>query len=339
MELLGDVSTTLLDLTIVAESEIVNPRDMIHNHVCSRPETADMAYLKIPIQTRVPWPQLFTGETRPESTEVAVIAEYNKSSYTLDLQFDGDTMRESKATSFADKTQEDTLSAVYWPAFNMTTNIIAANATAYDGKAMYSTPGNASTYHYYAGVKTAGNYTICNASNGTGVAGANLWTDFQKAVTQMGIFRDGNGRVLNPLCSFGRDDILIHCSKALYPAMVQAILHPSFYPVAIPTNGTGSPTAATGETPATVTEWKGIAGIFADPYLDLVNNGTWYVHYIGMPQKPFIYTESYPLYGQAQGWGSPFHQMTRKVRISTAQRWVQGTYRFDRTYKIINNAF
>ena len=77
----------------------------------------------------------------------------------------------------------------------------------------------------------------------------------------------------------------------------------------------------------------GIATIYADGYLDASSASTWYLHYIGMPQKPFIYAESYAIQAKALGFGSEFETNTNKVRIALKHRFCEGVYRFDRTVK------
>ena len=57
MLITGDANATLLDLTEISEAQVM-PEQQIHREVCSSPDTANDAYLKIPVWTRPALPVL-----------------------------------------------------------------------------------------------------------------------------------------------------------------------------------------------------------------------------------------------------------------------------------------
>ena len=323
MEILGDSNATLKDLTRIVEAEIMEPDEMLWPMICSPVEAADEAYIKIPVQTKVAFPVLFDGEREDTSTEVNIVQTYNKATYALTLDFSSDLMRESKAYTFSEKVQEGTMSAKIFPNYNLTQMIVAnAAGSAYDGHPFY-----------YATHKwsNAGKNTINNTISATGTAVPNLYADLQSAMTRMGTFLDDKGRLLNPRLAYGRKNILIHCPKALEIGFRQLIFG-SMIPVTAPVTTSG--TAAVSATGPKDIGLDGIAGIYADGYLDAASATTWYVHYVGAPQRPFIYSESYPLQAKALGFGSEFETNHNKVRIAEKHRFVEGFYRFDRSIKV-----
>lgn len=328
MQILGDSNATLKDLTRIVEAEIAEAMDPLYPQICSEVESADEAYIKIPIQTKVDFPVLFDGEREDTSTEVTTVQTYGKATYSLTLDYGSDLMREAKAYTFAEKTQEGAISAKIFPNYNLTKNIILANPKAYDNLAFYSTTGTTNTYHKWA---NAGTNTINNNITATGQTPTSLYTDLQTAVARLRTFLDDKGRLLNPLLRYGANQLIIHCPVALEVAFRQVIFG-SMIPLAAPVTTSG--TAAASATGPKDLGLSGIATIVADGYLDATSATTWYLHYVGAPQRPFIYGESYGVQAKALGFGSEFETNTGKVRIALKHRFVEGVYRFDRSIKV-----
>jgi len=322
VQILGDSNATLKDLTRIVEAEIMEPEDQLYPLICSDVQSADEAYIKIPVQTKVAFPTVFDGERSDTSTEVAIVQTYNKSTYALTLDYDADLMEESKAYTFAEKTQEGAMSAKIFPNYNLTKNLIIANGNAYDGKAFYA------NNHLWA---NTGANTINNLVTATGQSVTQLYTDLQTAVARMGTFLDDKGRLLNPRLRYGADQFIIHCPKALEINFRQLVFG-SMIPLSAPVTTSG--TAAVAASGPTNIGLNGIATIVADGYLDATSTTAWYLHYVGMPQRPFVYTQSYGIRAKALGWGSEFETNTNKVRIAVKHRFVEGFYRFDRSIKI-----
>lgn len=321
MQILGDSNATLKDLTRIVEAEIMEAANPLYPIICSEVESADEAYIKIPIQTKVAFPVVFDGEREDTSTDVNIVQQYNKLTYSLTLDYGSDLMRESKAYTFSEKTQEGAISAKIFPSYNLTKMIIA-NPTAYDGVAFYGTT------HKWA---KSGANAINNIVSATGQTVTALYTDLQTAMAAMGTFLDDKGRLLNPQLQYGSDQIVIHCPKALGIAFRQLVFG-SMIPLSAPVTSSGT-AAVSASGPAGI-GLNGIARIVEDGYLDATSATTWYLHYVGAPQKPFVFAESYGLQAKALGFGSEFETNTGKVRIALKHRFVEGVYRFDRSIKV-----
>jgi hypothetical protein len=327
MQITGDTNATFKDLTRIVEAEIMAADVPLYPQICSTIESADEAYLKIPIQSKVGFPVAFDGEREPTSTEVAVNQTYNKGTYALTLQYDSDQMRESKAYTFEEKTQEGAMSAVIFPSYNLTTNVIVANGLAFDGVAFYSATG-----HYWPGGPKTSKYLINNVVTATGVDVVSLTKDLNTAVTRMRTYVDNQLRILNPRLRYGADQLVIHCPVALELAFNQVIFN-SMNPISAPVTTSGT-AAVSASGLKDIGGLKGVATIVSDGYLDTVSATTWYLHYVGAPQRPFVYSESYGVTAKALGFDSEFEQRTNNVAINVKQRFLEGYYRFDRSVKI-----
>lgn len=338
MRVVGDANAVLLDLTVIAEQELQVPIVEVHREVCSMPPSPDDAYIKLTFQTHAPFPTLFTGEVDVQSTEVNVVATYNKGTYILGVQYDRDLMNESKAYTFAEKTQEVMISAKTYPSYYFTNSIIVPNLNAYDGVPFYVT-SSAGTKHSWAG---AGRYPFYNSIGGTGNSIDALWNDLSAAMALMRTFQDDKGRVLNPNLQWGEKQFVIRCSASYEQYFVQ-LLHNGINPVrgsqSLGSNSGNMPVGASG----VQTIWGTIAKLIVDPYLDVAGTvggvnyaHTWFLDYVGMPQRPFVFSESRPLESYALGIGSPLDVMENLLGIYTKHRWLMGTYRTDRSIRVTN---
>jgi hypothetical protein len=340
MQILGDSNAVLKDLTEIAEAEIMDRKRELYPLVTTDLEAADQAYVKIPIQTKVAFPTLFDGEGEDTSTEVAAVPEYNMATYMLRLGFGSDLMRESKAYSMASKTQEGTMSAKQFPSYYFTKNVLTLNSgngasttasgpVAWDGKQFYVASNATTGAHFWANSTNK----IINSIASTGQTLTALWADLQTAVAQLGTFLDNQGRLLNPQVGFGEGELLIQCPVALRAAF-QQLLHGGFIPISAPVTTSGT-AAVTGSGPSTMaSQFAGVADLFADGYLDPVSTTRWYLHYIGMPQRPFVWGQSYGLQGRALGIGTEYETRTNRVAIVLKHRFLLGTYRFDRSIRV-----
>lgn len=322
MQITGDSNATLKDLTTIVEAEIADVRETLYPRISSDIDSANEAYIKIPIQTKVEFPVQFEGEREQTSTEVNIVQQYNKATYALTMDYDSDLMRESKAYSFSEKTQEGTISAKIFPSYNLTTNIVVSNINAYDGNPFYNAT------HLWA---NAGSNNINNTVAKTGQTQVALQNDLASAVKLLRTFLDDKGRILNPFAGYGKDALLIHCPAALELAFRQ-LLFGTIMPITVPVTTSG--TAAAPASGMNTLDLRGVADLFVDPYLDAHSATTWYLHYIGMPQRPFVFTQSYDIIAKALGFGSEFETNTNKVRIALKHRFVEGVYRFDRSIRV-----
>jgi hypothetical protein len=205
----------------------------------------------------------------------------------------------------------------------------AAN-NGYDAKPFYvattATQG-AGTAHNFAATGTNG---IINSIAKTGQTVPALLTDISSALTKLRTFLDNQGRLLNPLASQGSDKLVIQCPVAMEQTFRQTIFG-SMVPITVPVTTSGTAAA-----PVATNTLQGIADIFADGYLDASGVATtWYLHYTGMPQRPFVFIENYGLQVNVLGFGSEHEINTNTVRIALKHRFVLGYYRFDRSIRVV----
>lgn len=315
----GDVNATLKDLTMIAEDTVAQTRPQLYPLICSvRPEEG--AYTKIPVPANLAMPKLFEGERSSQGKLINVVQQYNQSTYELTVDLDSDLVRNSKAYDFSDIVRESVMSAVLFPDYLTSQAVIAGDTnTGYDGVSFYGTT------HTYAKM---GSNTIDNTVSKTGVTVPQLAADVSSALSKIRTFKDNQGRLLNPLASEGSGKLLIHCPVALQQAMRQLIFG-SMVPITVPVTTSGTAAA-----PASNNTLQGIADIYADGYLDADSTTDWYLHYVGMPQRPFVFIENYPIQVSVLGFGSEFEVNHNAVRIALKHRFVLGYYRFDRSVKV-----
>ena len=315
----GDVNATLKDLTIIAEDTVAMTRPNLYPLICSvKPE--DGAYTRIPIPANLPFPKKFEGERSKQGKDVTVVQAYNQDTYELSVELDSDLVKNAKAYEMADIVREATMSAKLFPDYLASQAVInGSSSKAYDGVNFYGTT------HKYA---NTGSNAINNTVAKTGQTVTQLATDLSSAVTAIRTFLDNQGRLLNPLARQGTDQLLVHCPVALQQPFRQ-LLNASWIPVSAPVTTSGTAAAPTG-----FNSLQGIADIFADGYLDVNSTTTWYLHYVGMPQRPFVFLENYGLQVSVLGFGSEYEVQTNKVLIAPKQRFVLGYYRFDRSVKV-----
>lgn len=315
----GDVNATLKDLTLIAEDTVAQTRPQLYPRICSiKPEEG--AYTKIPVPANLAMPKLFEGERSSQGKLINVVQQYNQSTYELTVDLDSDLVRNAKAYDFSDIVREAAMSAVLFPDYLTSQAVIAGDTnTGYDGVTFYGST------HTYAKM---GSNTIDNTVSATGQTVTALATDVASALTSLRTFKDNQGRLLNPLASEGAGRLIIHCPVALQQAFRQLVFG-SMIPISVPVTTSGTAAA-----PAANNVLQGIADIFADGYLDADSSTAWYMHYVGMAQKPFVFLENYPIQTSVLGFGSEFEVNNNAVRIALKHRFVLGYYRFDRSIKV-----
>jgi hypothetical protein len=79
---------------------------------------------------------------------------------------------------------------------------------------------------------------------------------------------------------------------------------------------------------------EGIADLYPDGYLDSDSTTKWYLHFIGMPQRPFVFFENYGIQVSVLGFGSEFEVNNNAIRIGLKRRFVLGYSRFDRSVRV-----
>lgn len=315
----GDVNATLKDLTLIAEDTVVQTRPQLYPLICSvKPE--DGAYTKIPVPANIAFPRLFEGERASQGKQVNVVQQYNQSTYELTIDLDSDLVKNARAYDFSDLIREATMSAVLFPDYLSSQAVIAGGTNkAYDGIAFYG------ANHLFAG---AGANPFTNTVAKTGQTVTELANDLASALVVMRTAKDNQGRLLNPLASLGQDKILIQCPVAMEKNF-HTILNASWFPTTVPVT-----TSGTAAVPTDGNFMKGVAQLFPDGYLDGVSATTWYAHYVGMPQRPFVFLENYGIQLQVLGFGTEHEINTNTVRIALKHRFALGYYRADRSVRV-----
>lgn len=319
MAVVGNMNAVLKDLTAIAEDEINQTQPELHPLICSTvPE--DGSYTRIPIESTIAFMRKFEGERDAKGKDVPVVMNYNQDTYELTIDLDSDHLMNAKAYSLSDLVKEATMSAKLFPSYLSSQMVInGATLNAYDGNPFY---GHTHTY-----AKTGAN-NIDNLLTRTSSTVDGIATDLANAAAVIQTAQDNQGRLLNPLASEGIGKMLIHCPVSLNKAM-RTVLHGSIIPIkaTVTTSGTA---AVSGSNVA----WDAMGDIYPDGYLDANSKTTWYLHYVGMPRKPFVYIENYGLRLDVLGYGSEFQINNKKVRIALSRRFVMGYNRFDRSCKI-----
>ena len=311
----GDINATLKDLTMIAEDSVIMTRPNLLPLIANMgPEEG--AYTRVPIPANLPFPRKFEGERQEMGKDVAVVQTYNQDTYELTIDLDSDLIRNAKAYDYNSLVREATMSAVLFPDYLASQAVIGGGAAkAYDGVNFYGAT------HKYAGL---GANTINNTIAKTGQTVPTLAADISSCLVALRTFKDNQGRLLNQLARQGTSQLLIHCPVALEQAFRQ-VLFGSMIPMAVGANAAAS---------AANNQLQGIADLYPDGYLDSVSPTTWYMHYVGMPQRALIYRENYGLQVSVLGFGSEFEINTNKVRIALKQRFVLGYHRFDRSVRV-----
>jgi phage major head subunit gpT-like protein len=228
-------------------------------------------------------------------------------------------VRDSKAYNQSDLVQEATMAFVLWPDYLLSQAVInGGSQLGYDGVNFY-----ASTHKF----ASAGSNAINNTGAATGTTVTAMATDLGSMLTKLKTFKDNAGRLLNPLVKYGSQQLKWHVPAALEQVAKQVVFG-SMIPVSVPVTTSGTAAA-----PVANNVLQGIAEVLADGYLDANSATAHYLHYTGMPQKPFIFLENYPLQVTVLGFNSEFEANNNKIRIALKRRFVLGYYRFDRSVK------
>ena len=315
----GDTNATLKDLTLVVEDTLNETRPKLHPLICGMMRE-DGAYTKIPVPAHLAMPRKWEGERSGQGKDVAVVQNYNQDTYELTVDIDSDLIRNAKAYDQSAILREAVMSAMIFPDYLASQMVIGGStAKAYDGVAFYGAT------HKFAGL---GANTINNTASATGVTVPQLIADIATVLTKIRTFKDNQGRLLNPLAAQGGGELLIHCPVALQQPFTQ-LVNGTMVPITVPVTTSGTAAA-----PVNSNTLKGVADIYADGYLDANSATAWYMHYVGMPQRPFVFIENYPLEVQLLGLGTEFEINNKAIRFAMKHRFVLGYYRFDRSVKV-----
>ena len=315
----GDTNATLKDLTIVVEDTLAETQPQLHPLICGMMHE-DGAYTKIPVPAHIAMPRKWEGERSSQGKDVNVVQNYDQDTYELTIDIDSDLIRNAKAYDQAAILREGVMSAKIFPSYLASQAVLAGTSNnGYDGNPFYGAT------HKYAKM---GSNNFSNLVTKTGVTVSALQADMNSALTKIRTSKDNQGRLLNPLASQGKKNLLVHCPAAMELAFKQLVFG-TINPITVPVTTSGT-TAVGGSNMA----FEGIAEIYADGYLDATSASEWYLHYVGMPQRPFVFIENYPLEAQLLGLGTEFEINHKAVRFAFKHRFVLGYYRFDRSVRV-----
>ena len=312
MQVGGDPNAVLKDLHATFEDTVQQVRPTLVPKLCTT-VPSDGAYEKYVFPTAVAQPRQFLDERVPTGVDVVSTYQLNNNTYELTLDFDGDMLSDARAYGLPEVVREAAMSAVLYPDYLMS-SIVAAGVTAgnnaYDGNTFYGDT------HLYAG---AGSNNIDNKLAGSGTSLTNIQDDLAAAIAALRGFKDNAGRLINQQLAEGQGQLLIQCPLAL-EFTFRRVLNTSMIPVL---------SGAAGDNVL-----RGIADVFPDGYLTDAND--WFLHYIGMPLRPYVFQDRSPLKTAVQGYDSEFYKNTRKVRITTEQRFKIGYFGFYRSILTVN---
>lgn len=313
----GDLNATLKDLTMIVEDTLVQTRPNLVPLIC-HVAPSDGAYTKIPIPANVPFPKKFEAERSSQGKNVPVIVTYNQETHELTIDLDSDLVKDSKAYGMDSVVREAAMSMMIYPDYLLSTAVAAGTAAAslaYDGNVFYGAT------HKYA---NSGTNNISNLVTQTGTTVPALFDDLSSGITALRGFKDNQGRLLNQVAAIGPENFLIQCPLAL-EQNIRALLNAEIISQA---TKSGIQTVAAAGVTNTL---RNSAQYFPDGYL---TGNTWYLHFIGAPQKPYVFFEDYAAQVSVLGMGSEHEINTNTVRIAIKHRFVLGRHRFDRSLKI-----
>ena len=312
MQVGGDPNAVLKDLHATFEDTVQQVRPSLVPKLCQT-VPSDGAYEKYVFPTAVAQPRQFSDERVPTGVDVVSTYQLNNNTYELTLDFDGDLLADARAYNLAELVREAAMSAVLYPDY-LLSSVVAAGVTAgsnaYDGNTFYGDT------HLYG---SAGANNIDNKLAGSGTTLANLQTDIGAAIAALRGYKDNAGRLINQQLAEGKGQLLLQCPLAMEMDFRRA-LNTAWLPVL---------TGASGENVL-----QGVSDIIADGYLTDAND--WYLHYVGLPLRPYVFQERSPLVSKVLGYDSEFYTNTRKIRIAAEMRFKIGYFGFYRSVLTVN---
>ena len=268
---------------------------------------SDGASEKYIYPTAMPKPRKWTDERAAKSINALLTYELTNETYELSLEFGKELLDDCKVFALSDLLREAGMSCEMHP--DELLSLLVQNGdqsgyTAYDGQIFY-----VNNAHKFAGAGTSAD----NVLTGSGTTVTDFKSNFQIAVRMLKNFKDNEGRLFNNVQS-GRQNLVAHVPTALEYIAREAL--------------NASMIAATNNIIV------GEADVIADGYLDDTND--WYLHLVGMPQKPFIYQNREPLSVVTLGPDSEFCTRTGKVGIYARRRFKLGYHRWERSIMVTN---
>ena len=316
----GNQNAVLKDLTIIFERAIGAQKRMLHPLICSKVAEAG-AYTRMPVAANMALPRKFEGGRAINGKDVPVIETFVQDTYELTIELSSDLLENATAYDFSMLVEEAGMSALQFPSYLCSKMVSGGTgANAYDGNPFYGST------HQYAKVNGAPNINNTVAATGTDVV--SLGNDLQSAFALMGTFQDNAGRLLNEQVEQNAANFVIQAPQAIF-GNFRKVLNASWVPTTTPVVTSGS-----SATPIGTNVNEGVASLYPDGYLDPVSASAWYLHCVGMPNKPFVWIENYPIRVKVLGFGSEYQILNNKCAICISNRFVLGYHRFDRSIRV-----
>jgi len=265
----GDSLAIAKDLNARFTNIINKPRVPLYTKICET-VPSDGAFEKYPMVTQLPFPKQWNDIRTPEGIRVTSVLEVDNLRYSMSVQMDTNLVNDSKAYTLNTIVDQAANRCVEFPD-KLSSALVEAGANA--GTKDIADPAVAfyATTHQYAG--TGGN-TISNKLTGTGVTLTTVQTDLFAAMAALKTMKDNEGGLINGDIPVTKENFIIQCHPNM-EGVFRQVLNTSWLPLL---------TGASGENVL-----KGTADIFVDGYLTDVND--WYLHCVGMQQRPFIFQE------------------------------------------------
>lgn len=296
MNIFGDANAVLKDLHAQFEDTVRQTRPNNVPEICMEVES-DGAYEKYAFPTAPAWPRLFVDQRSAQGVDVNAVYQVDNNTYELTLEFKKELLDDARAYNVGQVVREAAMSAVLYPDYLLSQLVANGNggtALAYDGNPFYGDT------HLFA---NAGSTNIDNSLAASGTSLNQLQTDFEAAVAAIRGYKDNQGRLINPVFAEGAEQLVVHCPLA-QEMNWRRILNSAWMPVL---------STASGENIL-----RGIAKVIPDGYL---SGSAWFLHYVGMPLRPFVFQNREALSTTVLGPNSEHCQNTGKVRILARQRF------------------
>lgn len=307
----NDPNAVLKDLHSTFEDTVRLVRPTSVPKICTKVDS-DGAYEKYVFPTAPALPRQWVDQRSPQGVDVNATFQVNNNTYELTLDFKRELLEDSKAYDLTEVVREAALAAVMYPDYLLSSSIVKngnqSGNNAYDGNTFYGGT------HLFGG---GGANNINNLYTSTGVTLAALQADLQGAIAALQGFLDNAGRLVNLQSAEGADKLLIQCPLAIQYDM-KRVLNLGWLPITSSVAGENI--------------FKGTADILPDGYLS--STTPWFLHYTGLPLKPFVWQDRMPLETSVLGFSSEFCQNSGRVRIMTRQRFRLNYFAFYRSIRV-----
>lgn len=306
--LLGSPNMVLRDLAGIFMEGAKEVRPSLMPRLCQI-VPSDRQENKYAYPLAVPQPRVWTDERVVKNIDVITTFTIKNDTFEVTLEFSGDLLDDSAVFGLDTAMREAGMSMALHPD-KLVSDLVrlagTAGSVAYDGQVFYSAA------HKWGGDTNSD--SIDNDLAGTGVTTAAFKTDFNSALAALMGVKDNEGRLYNPQMIENAANLIAHVPLALQQPAMEAMN------AVIISNTSNVPIAR--------------AIVVPDGYQTDTND--WYLHYVGMPEKPFIWQEREALSVKTLGKDSELYARDGRVGIYARMRGKAGYHRFERSVRTVN---